>query len=43
LRVARDIRLGYVSRGSAERDYAVVVDDDGHLDEAATSRLRRNA
>ena len=43
LRVARDIRLGYVSRGSAERDYAVVVDDDGHVDEAATSRLRRNA
>ena len=41
-RVVRDIRLGYVSRGSAERDYAVVVDDDGHLDEAATSRLRRN-
>ena len=43
LRVIRDIRLGYVSRGSAERDYAVVVDDDGRLDEAATSRLRRNA
>jgi N-methylhydantoinase B len=43
LRVIRDIRLGYVSRASAERDYAVVVDDDGHLDEAATSRLRRNA
>jgi N-methylhydantoinase B len=42
-RVVRDIRLGYVSRASAERDYAVVVDDDGRLDEAATSRLRRNA
>jgi N-methylhydantoinase B len=41
-RVVRDIRLGYVSRGSAERDYAVVIDDDGRLDEAATSRLRRN-
>jgi N-methylhydantoinase B len=41
-RVVRDIRLGYVSRGNAERDYAVVIDDDGHLDEAATSRLRRN-
>jgi N-methylhydantoinase B len=43
LHVVRDIRLGYASRGSAERDYAVVVDDDGRLDEAATSRLRRNA
>jgi N-methylhydantoinase B len=42
-RVVRDIRLGYVSRGSAERDYAVVVGDDGRLDEAATSRLRRKA
>jgi N-methylhydantoinase B len=41
-RVVRDIRLGYVSRGSAERDYAVVIDDDGRLDDAATSRLRRN-
>jgi N-methylhydantoinase B len=42
-RVVRDIRLGYVSRESADRDYAVAVGDDGRLDEAATSRLRRNA
>ena len=41
--VAEDVRLGYVSRDAARRDYAVVVDDDGTLDSGATERLRRAA
>jgi N-methylhydantoinase B len=39
-RVARDVRLGYVSRESAQRDYAVVLAGDGSLDDAATARAR---
>ncbi|MGE3933945.1 MAG: hydantoinase B/oxoprolinase family protein [Rhodospirillaceae bacterium] len=39
-RVAEDVRQGYVSRESAERDYGVVVDDDGTLDDAATQARR---
>lgn len=38
--VLRDLRLGYVSRDSAERDYGVVLRDDG-IDEAATAARRR--
>ncbi|HEX2171226.1 MAG TPA: hydantoinase B/oxoprolinase family protein, partial [Dehalococcoidia bacterium] len=34
--VARDVRRGYVTRGGAERDYGVVVDDAGRVDERAT-------
>jgi len=39
-RVARDVRLGYVSRAAARRDYQVVLREDGSLDEAATARAR---
>jgi N-methylhydantoinase B len=39
-RVARDVRLGYVSREMARRDYKVVLREDGTLDVEATSRLR---
>src|SRR5215472_14908580 len=39
-RVARDVRLGYVSRAAALRDYKVVLHDDGTLDAAATAAAR---
>jgi N-methylhydantoinase B len=39
-RVVRDVRLGYVSRAAAERDYKVALREDGTLDAAATKRLR---
>jgi N-methylhydantoinase B len=39
-RVARDVRLGYVSREAALREYKVVLRDDGSLDEAATAKQR---
>jgi N-methylhydantoinase B len=39
-RVARDVRLGYVSREAAHRDYKVALRDDGSPDEAATARMR---
>jgi N-methylhydantoinase B len=39
-RVVRDVRLGYISREAARRDYKVVLRDDGVLDVAATSRAR---
>ncbi|MFZ4530196.1 MAG: hydantoinase B/oxoprolinase family protein [Alsobacter sp.] len=39
-RVARDVRLGYLSAPAAERDYAVAVDADGTLDPDGTTRLR---
>ena len=38
-RVAQDVRRGYVSPASAERDYGVVI-RDGEVDEQATARLR---
>lgn len=38
--VARDVRLGYVSRGSAERSYGVVLSDDLEPDLPATEALR---
>jgi N-methylhydantoinase B len=38
--VVADVLAGYVSTAAAERDYAVIVDDDGHLDTAATRRRR---
>ncbi|TIX66309.1 MAG: hydantoin utilization protein B, partial [Mesorhizobium sp.] len=38
-RVAQDVRRGYVSEASAERDYGVVL-RDGEVDEQATERLR---
>jgi N-methylhydantoinase B len=39
-RVARDVRLGYVSREAARRDYRVVLHADGTVDEAATTKTR---
>lgn len=40
-RVARDVRLGYVSADAARTAYGVVVRADGALDEAATRALRK--
>jgi N-methylhydantoinase B len=39
-RVARDVRLGYVSREAAARHYGVGLDRDGNVDQAATGKLR---
>lgn len=39
-RVARDVRLGLVSRERAEADYGVVLDETGGVDEEGTARLR---
>ena len=41
--VGRDVRSGYVSREAAARDYGVVVDSSGQVNEAATARLRRGS
>jgi N-methylhydantoinase B len=38
--VARDVRLGYVSREKAAEDYGVMINDDGTLDERVTKALR---
>lgn len=43
MRVARDVRLGYVSKEAARRDYGVAVGDDGSVDQTATTRLRSEA
>jgi N-methylhydantoinase B len=40
VRVARDVRFGYVSRDAALRDYKVAVTRDGAVDNAATAALR---
>ena len=39
-RVARDVRLGYVSPEAARRDYKVELTRDGVIDDAATASLR---
>jgi N-methylhydantoinase B len=39
-RVVRDVRLGYVSREAARRDYKVVLRADGSLDAEATAQAR---
>lgn len=39
-RVARDVRLGYVSKDAARRTYKVALTGDGSLDTAATAKLR---
>ena len=39
-RVARDVRLGYVSPEAARLNYGVVISADGTLDEIATRALR---
>jgi N-methylhydantoinase B len=41
--VARDVRLDFVSREAAQRDYGVAVDADGKVDTRATAALRRKA
>ena len=38
--VAHDVRQGYVSVESAERDYGVICDEAGTLDVAATEKVR---
>ena len=40
-RVARDVRLGYVSREAARDHYNVVLTDDGTVDIGATEQFRR--
>jgi N-methylhydantoinase B len=40
-RVARDVRLGYVSPERAQQDYGVVVTREGELDLSATEALRQ--
>ena len=42
-RVVRDVRLGYVSRAAARRDYKVVLRADGSLDAEATAQARAGA
>ncbi|HEY7282422.1 MAG TPA: hydantoinase B/oxoprolinase family protein [Actinomycetota bacterium] len=42
-RVARDVRLGYVSVGSAAERYGVVIADDGSVDRDATAARRAGA
>jgi N-methylhydantoinase B len=42
-RVSRDVRLGYVSRDAARRDYKVVLKNDGTVDKAATDAARGGA
>ena len=41
-RVARDVRLGYVSRLAALDSYKTVLRDDGSLDADATAKVRGN-
>jgi hypothetical protein len=38
--VARDVRLGYVGRDSARRDYQVAIERDGQIDALETQQLR---
>jgi N-methylhydantoinase B len=42
-RVVRDVRLGYLSREAARRDYKVILRDDGALDIKATAHARLEA
>jgi N-methylhydantoinase B len=42
-RVGRDVRLGYVSREAARRDYRVEVGENGAVDAVATAKLRSEA
>jgi N-methylhydantoinase B len=40
--VLADVRLGYVSREAAKREYGVAITDEVTVDEAATSELRQH-
>jgi len=42
-RVARDVRLGYVTPALARSEYGVVLSDEGAVDAAATAGLRSGA
>lgn len=42
-RVARDVRLGYITAATARRAFGVAVADDGTLDMTQTAALRRGA
>jgi N-methylhydantoinase B len=42
-RVASDVLDGLITREAAERDYGVVLHDDGSVDETATATLRARA
>jgi len=39
-RVQSDVEVGFVTHAGARRDYGVVIDDDGAVDEAATAECR---
>jgi N-methylhydantoinase B len=41
-RVQSDVEVGFVTHAGARRDYGVVIDDDGAVDEAATAECRAN-
>ena len=41
--VARDVRLGYVSRSAAGDEYRVMLHDDGSVDPSATEARRKDA
>jgi N-methylhydantoinase B len=41
--VARDVKLGYVSKDAAQTDYGVKIDAEGIVDAAATATMRRKA
>jgi len=41
--VARDVRLGYVSRKAAAQDYGVAISADGTIDAQRTEELRTPA
>jgi N-methylhydantoinase B len=43
VRVANDVKLGYVTRASARKDYNVVIGHDGSVDTEATAGLRSGA
>ena len=43
VRVARDVKLGYVTKASACKDYNVVIGLDGSVDTEATVALRNEA
>ena len=42
-RVARDVRLGFVSRETARETYGVALDDNGNVDPTETRNLREGA
>ena len=42
-RVAEDVRLGYVSAEAADKNYGVVLNADGSVDDAQTHTRRKGA